>query len=67
MSRPRDPGLTPLQEWLTTFRLLVEDARHELGPDEWMTWVWIVCDVIGNEVAHLAVDEAMRILEDEAA
>lgn len=58
--------LTPLQEWLITAHLMLEDSRDELSAEQWRAFVWILCDLVGGEAARLAVGEALETLEDAA-
>jgi hypothetical protein len=51
--------LTPLQEWLVSLRIVLEDAREELDVDAWRAFVWIAADEIGFEAARLVVAEAV--------
>ena len=51
--------LTPLQEWLVSLRIVLEDAREELDVDAWRAFVWIAADEIGLEAARLVVAEAV--------
>jgi hypothetical protein len=62
----RQGRLTPLQDWLITAYLLLEDARDELTAEQWRAFVWILCDRIGEDAARLMVDEAHDALEDVA-
>jgi hypothetical protein len=57
---------TPLQEWLVTVRLVLEDARDELGADEWRAFIWILADVVGIEAGKLVVADAIEATEDAA-
>ena len=51
--------LTPLQEALLGFRLLLEHAREDLDAGAWRAFVWIAADEIGLEAARLVVAEAI--------
>jgi hypothetical protein len=59
-------GLTPLQDWLITAYLLIEDARDELTVEQWRAFTWILCDRIGDEAARLMVDEALEAIQEAA-
>jgi hypothetical protein len=59
-------GLTPLQDWLISFYLLLEDAREELNAEQWRALIWIVCDRVGEEAARLAAIEALEATEEAA-
>ena len=59
--------LTPLQRWLISLRLLLEDARAELDIDAWRAFIWIACDLVGEEAARRAVAEALDATEEDAA
>jgi hypothetical protein len=58
--------LTPLQEWLVTASLVIEDAREELDVEAWRAFVWILCDRIGEEAPRIVVAEALEATEDAA-
>jgi hypothetical protein len=59
-------ALTPLQEWLVTAYLMLEDARDDLDPEAWRAFVWILTDRIGQEAAQLVVGEAVEAAEEAA-
>jgi hypothetical protein len=63
----RRQQVTPLQDCLIAFYLLLEDARSELEPRGWQAFVWIATDRIGLEAAQLVVDEALEATSEEAA
>jgi len=58
--------VTPLQEWLLSASLVIEDAREELNTEAWRAFVWSLCDRIGKEAARLVVAEALEATEGAA-
>jgi hypothetical protein len=66
--RPADRRrqVTPLQNWLITFYLLLEDAREELDHEAWRAFVWIAADRVGIEAAQVVVAEALEAAEEAA-
>jgi hypothetical protein len=58
--------LTPLQDWLITAYLMLEDAHDELTAEQWRALIWILCDRIGDEAAQLMVGEALEAIEEAA-
>ena len=59
------PRPTPLQDWLVTAYLTLDDSRVELTPAQWRAFVCILCDRVGNEAVRAVVGEAMRATGEE--
>jgi len=56
-------SVTPLQWYVTAFRVELERARDELAAPEWSWLVGALCELVGVEATRLCMCAAFEELE----